>query len=218
MKRAVVTGASSGIGEEIYRFLLQDHYNSVLGVGLSGPDFRVDLTRGQDRQELIEEISQSFQPVDIFVNNAGVLLLDESEINSCLNMVSLNLIAVWDLTSCVYPYMSDGGVIINVASISGMRADPDTPLYGATKAGVISLTKSFAKKFANSDKKVRVNCFSPGFFDTNLVPGPAPQELIDQIPFKRSAKTCELLPLVQMIIDSKYLTGVNIPIDGGLLL
>lgn len=216
MKLAVITGASSGIGKELFHCLKSNHY--VVGVGRKGPDIIADLTIGGDRDRLLSTLSTKYQKIDIFVNNSGVLLLNESNLTECLSMLSINLVAVWDLTNRIYPYMADGGVIINIASVSGMRADPDTPLYGASKAGVISLTKSFAKKYANLDNRVRVNCISPGFFDTNLCPDPVPQELVNEIPFKRTANTKEILPLFQMILNSEYLTGVNIPIDGGLLL
>ena len=136
---------------------------------------------------------------------------------SSMGMVSLNLIAVWDLIESLQDIMVPQSNIINIASISGMRADPDTPLYGATKAGVISLTKSYAKKFSKG-KVIRVNSISPGFFSTNLVPGEVPSELLAEVPFYRVAQPGELLGVTDMILTTPYLTGVNINIDGGLLL
>ena len=105
------------------------------------------------------------------------------------------------------------GQIINIASVSGMKADPDTPLYGALKAGLISLTKSFALRFAPG---IRVNCISPGFFNTNLVPGDLPEELRLTIPLGKEAEPMEIIPVVKMLDESDYITGANIVIDGGL--
>ena len=65
---------------------------------------------------------------------------------------------------------------------------------------------------------VRVNCISPGFFNTNLVEGDTPQELIDQVPMLREAQPEEIIPVIDMLQKSTYMTGANIVIDGGLSL
>jgi 3-oxoacyl-[acyl-carrier protein] reductase len=218
--KAIVTGASSGLGKAIYNHLLENDWQ-VYGLSKNGPDYTVDLAVGRERNEFVE-IMKKVNPkpgegVDFLVNCAGVLHLDESKLTESLEMVSINLIAVWDLIEKLYPLMNHWSNIINIASVSGMRADPDTPLYGATKAGVISLTKSYAKKFSIG-KVIRVNSISPGFFSTNLVPGNAPPELLAEVPFAREADPLEILTVVKMILDTPYLTGVNIAIDGGMLL
>ncbi len=215
----LVTGASSGIGKRIYKYFSKRFdYQTVYGVSRRGPTLLIDLSTVKGRKALLNEVKLRGYRISCLVNNAGVLHLDESNYSECMKMVNLNLIAVWQLTEMLYPYMVDGGCIINISSVSGLNSDSDTPLYGATKAGVISLTKSYAKKFANGTPKVRVNCISPGFFDTNLVEESTPQYLIDKVPLLREAKTEEILPVVDMIMNCEYLTGANIVVDGGLSL
>ena len=96
-----------------------------------------------------------------------------------------------------------------------MRGDPYTPIYAAGKAGIINLTKSLAVRLAPD---IRVNCVSPGFFDTNLVQGKTPKQLINQVPMKREAQPKEIIPVIHMLQESSYITGANIVIDGGLSL
>jgi 3-oxoacyl-[acyl-carrier protein] reductase len=103
--------------------------------------------------------------------------------------------------------------VINISSISGLMADVDTPIYGASKAALISLSKTLAVKYA---PEVRVNCISPGFFDTNLVPEKTPQELIDPVPLGFEAQPKMILPVVDAILNCPYMTGANIVVDGGL--
>jgi NAD(P)-dependent dehydrogenase (short-subunit alcohol dehydrogenase family) len=112
-------------------------------------------------------------------------------------------------------FKQDGGHIINIASVAGITGDPDAPIYSACKAGIINFTRSMAKIAA---PKVRVNCISPGFFNTNLVEGDTPQELIGKVPMEREAEPIEIIPVVHMLQTSTYMTGANIVIDGGLSL
>lgn len=114
----------------------------------------------------------------------------------------------------VYKGMIDGSCIINIASISGMIAEPELPVYAASKAAVLSLTKSLARLYA---PRVRVNAISPGFYNTNLVEGPTPPELLEKVPMKYESNPEELYPIVAMIYQTKYMTGANIVVDGGLI-
>ena len=211
----VITGASSGIGKGIYEWFSSDISNKVVGISRGGPDVRIDLVGGMNRERAVKLIFDRIDSIDILINNAGVMLLDEKQdFQASLGMIDLNLIAVWHLTSLLESRVTSK--IINIASVSGIKGEEDVPLYAATKAGVIALTKSFAMKYVNEG--ITVNCISPGFFKTNLVPGDTPRELIDGIPMKREADVSEIIPVVEMIINSHYMTGVNIVVDGGLLL
>ena len=213
----IVTGASSGIGKEIYNWFSNKNVN-ISGIGRRGPDWTIDLINPDARKVFTNYLFKNNYTVKILINNAGVMLLDESDEEACRNMVELNLIAVWDLMKSFYDkkLLVEGSQVINIASISGIKGDSDVPLYSATKAGVIALTKAFAKAWAKDG--IRVNSISPGLFDTNLAPPPIPQELIDSIPMKRSAQTSELIPILEGILNSNYMTGSNIVIDGGSLL
>lgn len=212
----VITGASSGIGKGLYEWFSSDPLNKVVGVSRRGPDVRMDLVGGANRERAVKLIFDRISHIDVLINNAGMMLLDEQQdFQESLRMIDLNLIAVWHLTLLLELRIVNR--IINIASISGIKGEEDVPLYAATKAGVIALTKSFAKKYINKGG-LTVNCISPGFFETNLVPGDTPQELVDGIPMKREAKVDEIIPAVEMIIKSHYMTGANIVVDGGICL
>jgi NAD(P)-dependent dehydrogenase (short-subunit alcohol dehydrogenase family) len=212
-----ITGASKGIGNALYHYYTSKG-NKVIGVSRSGPDIWADLSFDHGIRFAMSSFLEKSLFYDVLINNAGILLLDENDLEQSFKMLSLNLVAVWRLTEEFINrgVLSEKAVIINVSSVSGMRPDPDTPLYGATKAGVISLTQSYASKLKWTGK--RVVCISPGFFNTQLVPGTLPSYLFDTIPAQRVADPKELCSVVDMILDTPYLNGVNIPVEGGILL
>jgi len=209
----VITGGSSGLGREMYSYFKDGDHN----VRTYNRKESFDLSTQKDRDRMFSHVGSYFNYIDLLINNAGIMTLNERGMNTTemVTMVHLNLVAVWDLSVSLHPMLKKGyhGQIINIASVSGIKGDAECPLYAATKAGVINLTKSFAKAYAPD---VRVNCISPGFYDTNLVPGPAPQELIDGVPLAREAKANEIIPVVAYLIANRYTTGANIVTDGGL--
>lgn len=205
--RVVITGCSSGIGKSIC-------------TGFVGEEVVcIDRTHGYDLStidELFRAIGDiNVSPTDVLINNAGIMLFEGGLNNEQAQvMAQLNMMSVWSLLRQVN--VVNGGNIINIASIAGVNHDEDTALYSATKAAVISLTKSYAKLYA--PRRIRVNCISPGLFDTNLVAEPTPQWLIDRVPLKYEENPDNLVPVVRMILDTKYMTGANIVVDGGLSL
>ncbi len=198
--KILITGANSGIGKALYDGLKKANYY-VYGIGR---DVQIDL-----REDIPQLTPICAEIWDVLINCAGIMPFEESkdvfEVNfwGTLKMITAVTIAKY-------------GCIINVASVSGFMAEPDLPIYAASKAAVISITKSLALKLA--PKKIRVNCISPGFYCTNLAPGELPQELIDKVPLKYEELPEKMLPIVEMIINTDYMTGSNIVVDGGLSL
>lgn len=209
MKTAVITGATSGLGKAIANYYQSRDYQ-IVSVSRGSIHIKCDLADQSDLHGTIDELKK-FYKIDVLVNNAGHLFLNESVMDANF-LYSLLLYAPYVLMTRLEEQLV-GGHIINIASVSGMMADPETPMYGALKAGVISLTKSFAHKYAPS---TRVNCISPGFFNTNLVPGDVPAQLLKEVPLQREADPQEIVAAVQMIDTCKYMTGANIVVDGGL--
>ena len=213
MKRtALITGASSGIGFAFGEYYRSKDYDTI-EVSRHGKDYRVDLSEQADVADLLIKFNRSdVDKLNVLVNNAGALNLDEStmDVNYLYNLL---LYTPYMLMTRLAPLL-DMGHIINIASVSGMKADPDTPMYGALKAGLISMTKSFARKLA---PHIRVNCISPGFFNTNLVKEPLPKELLSTVPLRRQAHPIELYPVMEMLEECGYITGANIVIDGGVV-
>jgi len=204
MYKALVTGASSGIGLAIYEGLKQDEqFSEVLGLSRHGPDLFINLSMPVPWTEPL------MKKVDLLVNCAGIMPLDgEMPI-----IMDVNFWGTYWMIMNLKNSFTNGSCIINIASVSGLIPEPDLPVYAASKAAVISLTKSLAKKFAPA---IRVNCISPGFYKTNLVEGDTPQYLIDEIPLGYEDYPENLVPIVKVIWNAGYMTGANIVIDGGL--
>jgi len=220
---AIVTGSSSGIGKELYEnFKLLQGLDTWGICRHSAADVQLDLS-GKDSDAvriLCDALKRNKRQVSILINNAGALRLDELFLNEkeLLALIHLNLLTVYQLTNELYKeeLLAPEANIINIASIAGFRVDKDIPLYCAVKAGVIAMTMAFAKRFA--PEGIRVNSISPGIFKTKLVSGTTPPGLLQSIPLGREGETKELIPVVQMILDCKYMTGSNIVVDGGLSL
>jgi NAD(P)-dependent dehydrogenase (short-subunit alcohol dehydrogenase family) len=209
MKTALITGTTSGLGEAIATYYSKNDYQ-VIGISRQSKDIQCDLSDQKDLTDYCLGMVSGFHKFDVLVNNAGALFLNEG-IHNANHLYNLLLYTPYVLMTQLANRLQ-GGHVINIASVSGMMADPDTPMYGALKAGVISLTKSFARKLAPN---TRVNCISPGFFDTNLVPDKAPFELLKPLAIKREASPFEIIPVVRMLDTTPYITGANIVIDGG---
>lgn len=207
--KAIITGASSGIGQAIYNHL-KNQGHEVCGISKRGPDIEIDLSS-------IGKISTlPTIPCDILILDHGILRFEEKK--DWEEIYDTNFHSYWLLLSSLKRFflISEGGTIIINASVSGVIGDIDVPYYAALKAGLINLTKSYAKKLMGGG--IRVNCFSCGFFKTNLVPGDTPAELIGKIPMGREAQPEEILPVIDMLINCEYITGQNILVDGGLSL
>lgn len=211
MLNVAITGTTSGLGEVMAMYLRENLGNNVRTY--SKPEF--DLSHSQGRHAMLKNVMENFNNLDLLINNAGILILEEekAEWTPIAKMIQVNLITVWELSIRLHPLLQRAfGQIINIASVAGMNGDEDAPLYAGTKAGVIAITKSLAKAYA---PEVRVNCISPGLFNTKLVPGAAPTYLIDSIPLDREAHPLEIIPVLDYLLNSKYTTGSNIVIDGG---
>lgn len=230
---SIVTGASSGIGEAIYKRLRQHSISledgkapdPVVGISRRGPDLRANLNADyevlQIPQQLADTYGRDFK-VRHLVNCAGMLSLEEEYperpgwLNTVLSTMELNFWAPYFLIQKLKDRMIDGeSTISNISSISAIRPEYDLPVYSASKAALSAMSRSLA--LALAPRKIRVNTIAPGFFRTNLVPGEAPQHLLDKIPLMHSeAEVEEIIPAFDAILNSSYMTGTEIVVDGGL--
>lgn len=207
MKRVLITGASSGLGKAIYEGYKALPEYKAIGISREGPDIIVDFETHED--VYLKELRN--MDIDILINCAGFMDLEEN-LHTFNRLFAVNTRAPYVL---FHHFLKLNLIVINIASVSGMVTDPDTPIYGASKAALIAMTSSLAKRYAKSN--VRVNCISPGFFDTNLVKEPTPQYLLNTIPLgKREGTPEEMFDVVRFIEKATYMTGSNIVIDGGL--
>lgn len=234
-KRALVTGASSGLGAHFAMLLAAQGAEIVIAArrmdSLSDVARRVeehglvrclplDVTDAASRQALVSAAG----PIDILVNNAGVVretaALSHSE-DDWDAVLDTNLKGMFFLAQALAPGMRErgGGSIINVASILGLRQAAGVVSYAVSKAGVIQLTKTLALEWARHG--IRVNALAPGYMETELNrhfwQSDAGQALIKRIPQRRLGQLQELDgPLLLLASDaSRYMTGAVLAVDGG---
>jgi NAD(P)-dependent dehydrogenase (short-subunit alcohol dehydrogenase family) len=236
-KRALVTGASSGLGRHFALVLansgahvvvaarrrdaLEALVAEIMAAGGEASAVTLDVTDPNSVAEAIAAIG----PLDILVNNAGVTNTKptlEQTVKDFDWIVDTNLKGAFLIATETARAMRDrgsGGAIINIASILGLRQGGQVTPYAVSKAGVIQLTKQLALELARFD--IRVNAMAPGYIATELndefFAGPAGQALVKRIPMRRLGNYTDLDgPLLLLASDaSRYMTGSIIEVDGG---
>lgn len=244
-KVALITGAANGIGAATAELFASE--GAALGLidkdaeglaklvdrlaaagakvhGLAG-----DVTDAAAIKQIVDETVARFGPVTVLVNNAGVTLTRpfmETTMADVDFLVGVNLKGLVLASQAVIPHMAaaGGGAIVHDASNAGIVGRPWQPFYGATKAGIVSLTKSMA--LAHARDNIRVNCICPGSIDTPMLRGAlASSGNFDQnwrrtamvIPLGRigAADDIAYATLFLASDEAKYITGVALPVDGG---
>ncbi len=215
-RRALVTGASRGIGRAIAEKF------AAAGFELIVPSHReLDLA---DDASLGRYLQGLTAPLDVLVNNAGINPLGEiaaARDEDIAAVLQLDLVAPLKLARAVVPLMAREkyGRIVNVSSVWSVVAKPGRGVYAAAKAGLNALTRALAVETAGSG--ILVNSVSPGFVDTELTRRNLTAEQIEQItaqvPLGRLAEPAEVAELVLFLASERntYLTGQNLLIDGG---
>jgi NAD(P)-dependent dehydrogenase (short-subunit alcohol dehydrogenase family) len=184
---AVVSGAGSGIGRAMAIMLAQHGANvvvadvnseggkqtveTILAAGGKAIFKHCDVTRTEDLEATFAAAASEFGRFDIACNNAGIggeALFDDDP-GSWAKVVEIDLTAVIDATRLAVRAMrkANGGVVINTASMGGLLPMPGSPVYAASKAGVINFTRSLA--YLAPESRVRVNAICPSYVDTPLV-------------------------------------------------
>lgn len=236
-KRALVTGASSGLGEHFARVLAAAGAEVVLAarrtdrletlaanIAAAGGRALVAALDVADTAS-VERLGEAHPAIDIVVNNAG-LVREDAALNvtdADWNVVmDTNLAGVFRVARTFGRLMRDrgeGGSIVNIASILGLRQAGGVLPYAVSKAGVIQLTKALALELARY--RIRVNAIAPGYIETELNSAfwdsDAGTALIKRIPQRRLGRLSDLDgPLLLLASDaSSYMSGSVIEVDGG---
>jgi NAD(P)-dependent dehydrogenase (short-subunit alcohol dehydrogenase family) len=244
-KVALITGAAKGIGEATARMFARE--GAVLGLldkdadtlkatadSIARTGTRVvsmpgDVSKREDIDVLVEKLVAAAGPIAVLVNNAGVTLTKpfvDTTPEDLDFLVGVNLKGLMFASQAVIPYMvkAGGGAIVHDASNAGIVGRPWQPVYGATKAGVISLTKSMALALAKD--KIRVNCVCPGSIDTPMLRGALASSGNFDLNWRRTEMVIPLgrigtpddiaaATLFLASDEAKYITGVALPVDGG---
>lgn len=239
---ALVTGAASGIGAASALALAAESFTVVAAdLDASGAEtvaariaeqggsaiaLQADVSDSAGVARLFDTVMEAFGRLDVAVNNAGVSSaargFEETSEEEFDRLIAVNLKGVW---LCMQREIAifrarQGGVIINMASALGLIGAATTPVYAATKHGVIGLSRSAALEYATSG--IRVNAVCPGIIDTPLIRKAAVddrllQAIVDRHPAGRLGTPEEVAAAVAWLASpaSSFVTGATLAVDGG---
>ena len=176
----------------------------------------------------IEKIKQEHGKIDVLVNNAGVTrdnLLDRMSEKDWDMVIDVNLKGVFNMTQAVSPVMiaNGSGSIVTMSSVVGTDGNIGQTNYAATKAGVIAMTKSWAKEFSRKGAQVRANCVAPGFIKTPMTKD-LPEKVIsymeNKTPLGHMGEAEDIAQGVLFLASdrARFITGQVLKIDGGLVI
>ncbi len=184
---------------------------------------QVNVTDGESVRAMVAAALDAFGQVDVLVNNAGIVRdgqlykMDEAQFDA---VIDVNLKGVYNCTRAVVEHMRERGtgVILNAASIVATYGNFGQTNYVATKAGVIGMTKVWARELGR--KGVRVNAVAPGFIRTRMtagIPDPVMEKLIERVPLNRLGEPEEIANAYLWLAsdEASYVSGHVLAVDGG---
>ena len=239
-KVALVTGAAQGIGKAIALLLARNGADLVVSdinlekaeetakeIRAMGPKavaVKVDVANLSDVDQMVTGILEKLAKIDILVNNAGItrdkliLRMTEEDWDAVLGV---NLKGTFNCTKAVVRHMAKqrSGKIVNIASVVGEMGNAGQANYSASKAGVIGLTKTIAREYAQ--RGINVNAIAPGYIETPMteaLPEKAKEELRKLIPMERLGKPEDVAEAVLFLVseESSYMTGQVLNVNGGI--
>ncbi|MFL5953988.1 MAG: 3-oxoacyl-[acyl-carrier-protein] reductase [Gaiellaceae bacterium] len=231
-KRALVTGASKGIGRAIAQELARAGANVTVGYRsgaedaealaseIGGSAIQADVSSPEEAARLIGEAGD----IDVLVNNAGLTrdgLLARMSDDDWRTVIETNLSSVFYTCRAVTrPMMKKrGGSIVNISSVVGVHGNWGQTNYAASKAGIIGFTKSLARELGS--RNIRANVVAPGYVKTALtdvLPEEATAAMIQNTPLGRVAEPEEIAGAVRFLASdaAAFITGEVLLVDGGL--
>ncbi len=241
-KVAIVTGASRGIGRAIAEVFVREGAKVIIcgrkqetldpvarEIGPSVKAVACHIGKMDQIRNLVDSAVRQFGRIDILVNNAATniaqgpcLEVDEGQFDK---MVEVNLKSAFLLVKLVAPGMCErgSGSIINVASVAGLRPQPDGLLYSMTKAALIMMTQCYARELG--PKGVRVNAIAPGLIQTVLSEyywkdETRKAEIIGRQPLRHLGQPSEVAEVALLLASDRgsFMTGQTLVVDGGALL
>ncbi|MBA4751589.1 MAG: SDR family oxidoreductase [Sphingopyxis sp.] len=232
-RRWVVTGASRGLGLAIARLAASkgdrvaliargadiDAQAKAIGEGAIG--LVADVTDPASVTHACSEVSRQWGGIDVLINNAGLHrggLLGSLSQSDWQAVLDTNLSGPLNFMRAALPHLGEGGSIVNIGAVVGLRGFAGDAAYGASKAGLAGLTQVLAVELAR--RGIRVNLVIPGMISTEMtagIPARAKAKLVASIPLGREGTAEELADVVWWVAGSPYMTGSIISNDGGLL-
>lgn len=234
-KICLVTGSSKGIGAAIASRFVEEGATVILTYH-TDPDgarnlanqhdmmrhFQLDVRDRDNVSDVFEQVAGEFGRIDVLVNNAGVNRGDDFAHQTSEDwdlVIDVNLKGVFNCSQLVLPFLSDGGRVINIGSLSGEYGGPRTPSYAAAKAGVMSLTHNLARYLGS--RNITVNCLSPGVIANEFseaAMSPDVKEMVQNLLLLKRFGSYEDLTGAAVFLasdESSYMTGQCLSVNGG---
>ncbi|KAA5971427.1 SDR family NAD(P)-dependent oxidoreductase [Pantoea sp. M_9] len=238
-KVVVITGAGSGIGAaSAQRFAAEGA--SVVLVGRTEEKLQkvkedlpagkhlvvpCDVSDAEQVKQLSEKVNQHYGRADVLVNNAGSIVqgkIHEVSPDDWKTLMGTDLDGVYYCTHYFMPaLLKTKGNVVNISSVSGLGGDWGMSVYNAAKGAVTNFTRALAMDYGSDG--VRVNAICPGFTFTDLTENAKQDEELlarfyDRIPLRRAGEADDIAGAIVFIAsdDARYITGANLPVDGGL--
>lgn len=240
-KTAIITGGAKGIGKETTRLFIEhgcavaiwdidEESGRTLAAQLCNEGgnarfYKVDTTDLDAVNLAVQQVKDAFGAIDILVNNAGITRdasLKKMTPQQWQQVIDVNLTGVFNCTKAVFPFMADKGWgrILNASSIVGLYGNFGQTNYVASKAGVIGMTKVWAREFGR--KGITVNAVAPGFIRTEMIET-IPEEVIkgvlDKCPLGRMGEARDIANAYLFLAsdDASFISGAVLSVDGGLV-
>ena len=239
-KVAIITGGANGIGKETAFLFAKNGAKLVLAdfdaaagaqtleelrAGSADVEFvQTDVSNREDVQRMIDITLERFSRIDILINNAGITrdgFLTKLDPQHWDQVIAINLTGVFNCTQLVALKMMEqgSGVILNAASVVGLYGNIGQTNYAATKAGVVGMTKSWAKELG--PKGVRCNAVAPGFIVTGMT-DKVPDKVLDHMrantPLRRLGQPSDIANAYLFLAsdEASFVNGAVLSVDGGL--
>ena len=241
-KTAIVTGATRGIGKGVALKLAEQGAHiaftyisseekaltlqkELISFGIKAKAYKSDASIMTDSELLVKDVLETFDSIDVLVNNAGItkdnLLMRMSE-EDYDRVMEVNLKSIFNMTKSVQRTMlkQRSGSIINMTSVVGVKGNAGQSNYAASKAGVIGFTKSIALELGS--RNIRCNAIAPGFIETEMTEK-LDQDVIENwrnsIPLKRGGTPEDVANTTLFLASdlSAYITGQTLHVCGGML-
>jgi len=241
-KVAIITGAANGIGlaaaktfaKEGAKVALAD-FDEATGTqraaelseeGYEVAFFQVNVAEKSSVDAMVQKVLGQFGKIDILVNNAGITrdgMLHKLAVEDFQKVVDVNLTGVFNCAQAVVPALiqQGSGKIINTSSVSGVYGNVGQTNYAATKAGVVGMTKTWAKELGR--KGINVNAVAPGFIETGMT-AKVPEKVLDQmkmmVPLGRLGLPEDIANAYLFLAsdESNYVNGTTLHVDGGIMM
>jgi 3-oxoacyl-[acyl-carrier protein] reductase len=241
-KVAIITGAANGIGlaaaktfaREGSRVALAD-FDEALGTqraaelteeGYDVAFFQVNVADRNSVDSMVQNVLEHFGNIDILVNNAGITrdgMLHKLAVEDFQKVIDVNLTGVFNCAQAVLPALiqQGSGKIINTSSVSGVYGNVGQTNYAATKAGVVGMTKTWAKELGR--KGINVNAVAPGFIETGMT-AKVPEKVLEQmkmlVPLGRLGLPEDIANAYLFLAsdESDYVNGTTLHVDGGIMM